>query len=172
MKQRHTWIPALTAILLVVLVIGIPASGQAEPRVTTRTMTIPAGAFSPTSHEWIYGNSGRALYSTGGHARFTAPLFFPRPTVTITKMTLYGYDNDASANLCIQLFRTRPMDTGGPEDSMGRVCTSGASTLDPRKPSTASFNPNQITPTTGPYLWLEINGIQQSFYAVVVTYTY
>jgi len=143
------------------------------PHLTTRTITIPAGAFTPTSHEWHYGNSGRCLYATGGFGKFTAPVFFLRPTVTIAKMTFYGYGNNTGADICIYLYRTRPKDPGGPDDHMGQVCTNGALLDNPRWLWTAAFNPNRITQSTGPYLWLETDGASDLFfYAVAITCTY
>jgi len=172
-RKKRTWIPALTAALLLVLAISIPASGQAAPRLTTRTVTIPAGAFNPTVNSTEYANTGRSLFMISGTGRFTAPVFFLRPTVKVTKLTIYGYDNNLGADVCIYLYLTRPSDLFAPESKMGEVCTSGATTVDPRWLWTAAISPNGVFPTTGPYLWLELNGAGNlAFYAVAITYQY
>jgi len=171
-KPHSAWVLA-AAVAMLLIAVAVPASGQAAPRLTTRTVTIPAAAFNPTVNSTEYANTGRSLFMVSGTGRFTAPVFFLRPTVKVTKLTIYGYDNNPSADMCIYLYLTRPSDQGGPENEMGRVCTNGATTVDPRWLWTADISPNGVFPTTGPYLWLEINGAGNlSFYAVAITYQY
>ena len=171
-KPHSAWALA-AAVSMLLMAVAVPASGQAEPRLATRTLTVPAAAFNPTVNSTEYANTGRSLFMMSGTGRFTAPVFFGRPTVKVTKLTIYGYDNNSSADVCISMYVTRPKELGAPENQMGRVCTSGATTLDPRWLWTAAISPNGVSPTTGPYLWLELNGAGDlSFYAVSITYQY
>jgi hypothetical protein len=169
---RRLWVPVLAAVLVATL-IG-PASGvvtAVEPRVTTRTITLPAAAFNPTSDNWDFENLGYNLYSNLWGANFTTPLFFEAPAVTIRRITLYALDSGAQ-DMCVYLRRSTPA-VGG-EDDMGQVCSSGAG-IGVRAFIQTTFTHRRISGAYGPYLWLylpdtEVAGYE--FYAVKITYTY
>ena len=75
--------------------------------------------------------------------------------------------------MCISLYTTRPKEQGNPESRMARVCTAGATTVDPRWLWTEKISPNGVFPTTGTYLWLELEGAGDlAFYAVAITFRY
>ena len=56
MAMRRTGVPAL-AVLLVAALVGTSAVAAAEPRITARSIMIPAEAFIPTADDWtsIFG---------------------------------------------------------------------------------------------------------------------
>jgi len=172
MTMRRLWVPVLAALLVAALV-G-PAGGvvtAAEPRLITRTITIPAGAFSAASDNSDFINYGSELETESGGGNFVAPLFFEAPKVTIKKITLYAYDNGGS-DVCLILYRTTP--TSGGQQIMGEACSTGASTTLPGEFTMTTLNPRLITGGYGPYLMLNLPGPSASyaFYGVKITYTY
>ena len=98
--------------ILLVLAIGVPASGQVEPRLVSRNLTVPAGSFIPSTSDRQYANTGRRLATMSGAANFSAPLAFPRPTVHVNKLTIYVYDKDYTDRICVGLHATRPKARG------------------------------------------------------------
>jgi hypothetical protein len=84
MTTSRKWSPLVTfALLTVLLAVSVgPSGGAAEPRVTNKTITIPAGAFSITDDAYDFHNDGRDLYLEAGYGAFSAPLFFESRQVT------------------------------------------------------------------------------------------
>lgn len=180
MTTRRLWVPVLAALvgaLLAVMLVGPLGARQeagalVEPRVTNRTITIPAGAFSPNSDSQDFVNDGSQLWTTSGHGYFTAPLFFEAPVVTVKKITLYAYDNNSSSEVCVALFRTTP--TTGSQQTIGGVCSSGASTTNPQVFTQTSLTHRRVTGAYGPYLWVSLPGSYSDgyrFYGVKITYS-
>ena len=172
MTMRGLWVPVLAALLVAALV-G-PAGGvvtAAEPRLITRTITIPAGAFSAATDNIDFINYGSELWTQSGGGNFVAPLFFEAPRVTIKKITLYGYDNGGS-NICLILYRTTP--TSGGQQIMGEACSTGASSTYSREFTLTALTPRVITGGYGPYLMLNLPGssVSYAFFGVRITYTY
>ncbi len=172
MTSRRLWVPLLAAILIAALVGPAGgAAGAAEPRLTTRTITIPAGAFSAASDNIDFVNYGSELSTESGGGNFVAPLFFEAPQVTVKKITLYAYDNGGS-DICLILYRTTP--ASGGQQIMGAACSTGASTTLPREFTMTTLNPKLITGGYGPYVMLSLPGPNAgyAFFAVKITYTY
>ena len=135
-------------------------------------ITIPAAHFHPSEDGYDYYNYGRYLYFESGiGGDFIAPVVFPGSgPVTVRKVTLYGYDNNASTYLSVDLFKTNP--SAGSKISIARVETSGASSTGPREFSTTSMTYATIQRTHGAYLWLDFNGSSGlSVEAVKIAYT-
>ena len=177
---RRFWLPVLVAALVgalgAVLVIGpLGERGEAqavvEPRVTIRTITLPAAAFNPTSDNWDFDNLGYNLHSNLWGGNFATPLFFEAPEVTIRRITLYALDNGGE-DMCVYLRRSTPA-VGG-EDDMGQVCSSGAGTA-VRAFIQTTFAHRRITGAYGPYLWLYLPNTEAAgyeFYGVKSTDAY
>ena len=134
--------------------------GAVKPR-TTHIITIPAAAFNPTGDSWIYANLGDELFTTTGLGTFAAPLFFETPAVTVNSITLYGYDNNAAADVCVYLQRSTAWNGGSL--AMGSVCSTGASTADRNFTNSATLN--YRTANGNPYLWLVLPSSKADGYA-------
>lgn len=170
MTSRRLWVPLLAG-LLVAGMLGVAGGGAAavEPRATTASIMIPAAAFIPASDDSDYINNGRVLFLGAGTATFTAPVSFPAPVVSIKRITLYAYDNDAG-QVCASLYRSRPLEAT--EDYAGGICT-GNSAAEPQTVYTTAINPKQVNTTLhGPYLWVTLFDPTVRFFAVKVTYSY
>jgi len=172
---KRLWIPVLVALLVAVLVgaVGVTA---AEPRATSRTVTIPAAAFTPQDDDLAgvgYENLGYQMTVVGPAASgyFIAPLFFEAPEVKIKKMVLFAYDN-GGGSVCVELSRSTP--ASGNRQDMGEVCSTGAAT-GVRSFTEKTISPRNVAGWHGPYLELYIPGVYSNgyqFYAVRITYTY
>ncbi|MBA7494449.1 hypothetical protein ES702_05025 [subsurface metagenome] len=79
---------------------------DAEARAVYSPISIPAAAFMPRHDTYNWSNYGSYLMNRTDltSQSFTAPVFFP-PGVTVTKVVLYGYRNDADAILSLALYR-------------------------------------------------------------------
>jgi len=174
-------VPVLLAVLagalLAVATAGPLGAGQVvqaavEPRTTvTRTITLPAAAFDPTSDNWDFDNLGYNLYSNLWGGNFATALFFEAPVVTIRRITLYALDNGGE-DMCVYLRRSTP--AAGGEDDMGQICSSGAS-IGVRAFTQTTFTHRRITGAYGPYLWLYLPDTAAAgyeFYAVKIVYGY
>ena len=133
-QARRIWAPVLVAVLVAVL-LGVPGSGAevaaVEPRLTTASIMIPAAAFIATTNNWDYDNNGYYLGMNAGNGNFSALLAFPVSEVSIKRVTLYAYDNNASHDICAKLYRPSP--AAGTEILTGSTCTSGAIIGDPKR---------------------------------------
>jgi hypothetical protein len=182
--NRRLW-ASLLALLLVAVIVGPGTVAATEPRVTTRTITIPAAAFQPvTNQTWAYFNRGHKL-TTEGAMLFVAPLSFEAPVVYVKRITLVAYDNlpyggDIPAadeiprvpigEICAFLLRATPMSDSN--EFMSSVCSDGTGTL-VREFTQRVFDVRRITGAYGPYLLLWVGGGDGiSFNAVKITYTY
>jgi hypothetical protein len=179
MMTRRLWVPVLVAALagalLAVIVIGPLGAqrdaGAVQSRVTvTRTVTLPAAAFSPRDNDTDYFNNSAVLYTHSGSGDFIAPLFFEAPVVRIKRIVLYAYDGGAS-DVCVKLLRFPP--TLGDGDLMGQACSTG-SAYGARSFTQTSLTYRVITGGYGPALWLSLPGDQTDyvFYAVRIVYSY
>jgi len=169
-RTNRLWIPVLVGLLVAALA-GPTAGGAAtavEPRITTASIMIPAGAFIPTENS-DYFNYGEYLAVASGSGSFTAPLSFPVPIVNIKKITAYAYDNSGGASVCVSLYRARPIDAS--EDYTGQVCTVDASA--PQYATTTVIDPRRAnTAFHAPYLWVVISGPTVELYGVKINYSY
>jgi hypothetical protein len=184
--NRRLWVPLL-AVLLVAVIVGPGTVTATEPRVTTRTVTIPAAAFQPSYGQIpYYSNWGHKL-TTGNAELFVAPLSFEAPVVYVKRITLVAYDNlpdDISTSIyfpginqafhhgttCAFVERATPMSDSF--EFMGGVCSDGMGTL-VREFTQRTFDVRRITGAYGPYLLLWVGGsFDISFNAVKITYTY
>jgi hypothetical protein len=167
---RRPWIPVLVG-LLVAGVLGVGGGGAAavEPRLTTASIMIPAAAFIPAEDDYDYANNGREMWVASGSGYFGAPLSFPVAVVNIKKITLYAFDNDGAAMVCVTLYRARPADAS--EDNTGGVCTSDGSA--PQYASTTTISPRRVTTASqGAYLWVSLSAPGVKLYGVKVNYSY
>ena len=171
---KRVLLAALAVLLLAVLVGPSGAAGETatQPRTVTKVITIPAAAFSATQDGVDFVNWGRALYTASGIGAFTSPVLLESRDVTVNDVTLYTYDNN-TGEVCLRLYRTNPLSLANQE--MGSVCSSGASTTDPRVFTMTPFAYRKITGSHGPYLYLYLPGSAAEgyvFYAVRIKYTY
>jgi hypothetical protein len=172
MTTRRLWVPLLVGLLVAAL-IGPGMVAGAEPRVTvTKALMIPAAAAIPISTYMEYNNVGSQVRIEGsGEGGFTVPLSFPVSVVTIRRITVYAYDNDASHDVGVALRRTYPPDNT--EVGLGWVTTSGASTADPQSvTSSAISNRTVSTANYGLFLWIQMAGGSTRLYGVKILYSY
>jgi hypothetical protein len=131
---------------------------------------ISSAAFIPAGGGVDYISSGATLTLDSGQGGFAAPLSFPAPVVNIKRITVYAYDNTASALISASVYRSRPSD--GEEDYAGSIATVDSS-ADPQVVSLTAISPRRVTTAThGPYLWVWFNGSGVKLYGVKVTYSY
>jgi hypothetical protein len=181
---RRLWVPLL-ALLLVAVIVGPGTVTATEPRVTTRTITIPAAAFQPSSDSTgVHYNPGYKL-TTDISRTFVAPLSFEAPVVYVKRITLVAYDNLPYSGtgffsdlqlqvpfgeICAFLMRSTPMSDS--YEFMSSVCSDGTGTL-VRAFTQRAFTVRRITGAYGPYLFLWFGGGDGlSFNAVKITYSY
>jgi hypothetical protein len=172
MTTRRLWGPVLAALLVAALV-G-PAGGvvtAAEPRVTTRTISIPVAAFNPTTGGLDFTSQGYGLWLNAGSGTFVAPLFFEAPVVTIKRITFYGWDNSTS-DMCLSLYREAPATSAN--ELMGQVCSTGAMAGDRTFTLSALFPRRIPSGTYGGYLEIHLPGSSASyvFSGAKITYTF
>jgi len=79
---------------------------DAESRALLSPLSVPPGAFSSYLDTQDFTNTLSVLQNRVSLLAqyFITPVFFPN-AVTITKLTLYGYRDDAASLLCINLYR-------------------------------------------------------------------
>jgi hypothetical protein len=169
-KAKRLWVPVLAAGLIA-LAIGPGGSAvtAAEPRVTTASIMISAADFIPTTDDWDYSNNGYWVNVGSGNANFSKGLDFPVGVVTIKRITLYALDDAPGAEVCISLYRARPVDAD--EDPAASLCSTDASA--PQAPYTTAIDPRRVARASQQaYLWVHLSGPGVKFYAVKVTYSY
>jgi hypothetical protein len=170
-RMNRLWIPVLVGSLVAALLgpTGGSAATAAEPRLTTASIMIPAAAFIPTYNS-DYFSMGSYLSVASGSGSFTVPLSFPVPVVNIKKITLYAYDSTGTADVCVSLYRARPMDAS--EDYAAEVCTAD-NDLNPQVIYTTNILIRRMnTAFHAPYLWLVISGPGVKLYGVKINYSY
>ncbi|MBM3696339.1 MAG: hypothetical protein FJW79_10470 [Actinobacteria bacterium] len=165
---------AAAALLVVALVAGAssPAgkAGAADQKTVTRTITVPAGAFTASDDNIDFVNGGNGLSTSSGGGTFAAALFLESRDVTIKSITLYATDNNAGENVCLHLYRTTPWNAQ--EQKMGTVCSSGAD-LNPRAFNVNTLDYRKISGAYGPYLWVYLpTNVDLYFHAARLVYTY
>jgi hypothetical protein len=158
-KVKKYWMVVLLAGLLVATLVGVAGarpnqSGQAG--ALSRRITIPAGHFIPADDDELYSNEGGYIQSGGDASlqEFYAPVVFPTgQAVVVESVTLYAYDNNAFADLCLSLHRTDV--TGGMiSGQMSDVCSTGLSTST-RHFTDSSIIYNPVKHGNGVYLLLQ-----------------
>lgn len=170
-KIKKMLMPVLLGSLLVAILVGVAgASRNDRPLASPGTkLTIPAAYFHPVNDDCDYENSGVYLYLISGTCTFTAPVFFPGK-VRVNSITLYAYDNNASHDIGVNLYRTVPHKVT--EKLMGFASTNGSSPTLPRVFTDSSLAFNPVRRTHGAYLWLTIGDNDSlDFYGVRIDYT-
>jgi len=173
--------PAVLLALVVVAALSLPGEGwQAkamEPRLATARIMIPAAAFIPqqlfpTLAGWNYQNTGDRLDPLGYGGVFVARVDFPRPSVTITGITLYARDNDPAGAVTASLYRSTPAQGDDATVRQAQVETAN-STADPQVVSTQyriySATVNRAFHSS--YLRVVLPGAG-TLYGVQITYSY
>jgi len=162
----------LSTAMLVPVLLSLPGeegqAGAVEPRLTTASMVIPAAAFTPSGNQWNYSNNGNFLRVGSGYGHFFAPVQLPLSEATITRITLYAYDNHP-AQVCAVLYRIRP--ATAVEKALRVACTTD-STADPRASPAVITGGLVNQGSQSAYLHLSISGTGVRLYGVKVTYTY
>jgi hypothetical protein len=172
-RAKKYWMVLLLGAVLMSTLVGV-AGARPNDRpmaAVTRRITIPGGHFIPTKYTWQWSNNGHYVRNVSGSANYSAPVVFPTgQAVVVESVTLYVYDNVADADICVTLYRTDP--TGGYEDSMANLCSSGSSTTDPRHFTDSSISNNPVKHGQGIYLWLYIadSGLNLKAYGVRIQY--
>ena len=170
---RFRWAAAavVAAMLCGAVVVGGTSPGEATVG-DRHVMTIPAAAFTPSSHQYRYVNEGYRLYNmdSSGNAVFVAPVVFPVDLdhVRIISVALRAYDDSTSGDVCLGLYRAEPKD--GDLTHASEICTTGASNSD-RSFSDRSIRPRTGRPTTSFFLYLvvgEAPGLR--FYGATITW--
>jgi hypothetical protein len=172
-RQMAMWRKLAVPVLVGVMVAGILGGGSGvvagEPRVTTASLMIPAGAFVPAA-DGGYFNYGEYIATGSGTATFSAPLFFPVPVVNIKKLTIYAYDNTGGIAVCAWVYRSRP--TEAAEDFVANTCTVD-STASPQVRYATATGPRRVnTATQSAYLWVYLDGPGIKLFGARVNYSY
>ena len=107
MFTKRLRITALVVALLIGALVGAAMVQPDAEAAGTRRMTVPAGAFAPTTDNWDYDNAGYYLETNSGSAFYTAPLFFPKDKVRINRVIMRAYDN-GPGEVCLELVRAQP----------------------------------------------------------------
>lgn len=161
------WVAAFALVAVAGGLIGATQMRPADAAGEPHRITVPAGAFAPTSSQYEYRNYGYWLQALGGAVEFVAPVFFPVDVdhVQITKLTLRAYDN-GPGQVCVSLRRAQHAG----EAHMAQTCSSGADTQDPRVFATTSISPSGASGGQAPYLRLEIGAqaLTYKFYSVII----
>jgi hypothetical protein len=171
---------ALTGLLLAALVLPGGSEPQAEAAPESQageaveprawyTITVPAASFIPTKDNWDYDNNGYYVTSNSSSSTFVATVPFPFPAVTVKQVILYAYDNEASSNVCVTMYRAKPV--AASEVAMAQVCSSGASTVDPRTFKNAGISAPAAGGYTSAYLWVSVPDGSSWAYGVTIKYT-
>jgi hypothetical protein len=159
---RRVLLPVLAALIVGAFVGGGAAGAGTEPRVTTRTVTIPAAAFTPIYDDTDYSKGPADLHVTSGSGTFEAP---------IKKVVFYCVDAGAG-NLILGLYRVQLA-----EDRtvlLGEVYSAGSGwTM--QEVTLSGFSPRRITGAYGAVLNISLPGTYPQGYGFMgakVTYSY
>ena len=139
------------------------AVAAAEPRLTTRTVTIPAVAFAPTNDAVDYYRRGTELRIESGSGTFTAPLSFEVPVVTIRKVTFCAVDA-GSGNLILGLYRDQP--AAEQTLQLGEVYTTGSS-WSMQVVTLSNLSSRRITGAYGAFLSVYLPGTYPNGYKFI-----
>jgi hypothetical protein len=154
-QLKKCWIVLLLGAVLMATLMGV--AGARPMGAISRRITVPAGHFIAHDNNDLYYNGGYQVYSKndGITEIFTAPVVFPTgQSVVVESITLYLYDENASDEACVTLYRTDP--TAGDQVSMAAVCSTGSSSTNPRSFTDISISNNPLKHGKGVYLWLTI----------------
>lgn len=164
------WRQRVAAFVLVAVAGGLVGAAQvrqADAAGEPHRITVPAGAFAPTSSQYEYRNYGYWLQALGGGVEFVAPVFFPVDVdhVRITNLIMRAYDN-GPGQVCVSLRRAQHAGLA----YMAQTCSSGAATQDPRVFATTSISPSGASGGQALYLWLDIGSgaLTYKFYSVII----
>lgn len=124
--------------------VAVPKSGTAQEGIQVdgykvltagpAPLVIPAAAFSPDGHDFTSGNANYFFPFSSGYVQggpnaygcLMAPAYLPNG-VTVQEMWSSVYDNDASFNVFVTLWRVDNF-TGTPAEIMAQVVTESDST--------------------------------------------
>jgi hypothetical protein len=146
-----------------------PQAGEAIEARAWYTITVPASSFIPSRDDYDYVNDGDWVWSDSGTSVFTATVPFPFPSVTVRQVHLYAYDNEAGLDVCVNLFRVKPVQAT--KAQMAYVCSSGASTIEPRTFKDTSITAPVVGGYTSAYLWVTVPTGNVGVYGVTIKYT-
>ena len=72
-------------------------------------VTVPAAHFHPVEDGLDWFNNGAYMFVSAGSGDFLAPVVFPGSgPVTVRKIILYAYGNNASVDVGVQLNKSMP----------------------------------------------------------------
>ena len=177
-KSKKLWIPVLSGVLLIALMVGVAGAGgnnrTSGALGPTAYITVAGAAFNPIDEGADWYNYGQWIRNDAlTDARFYAgPIVFPHAgAVQITEIVLVALDNNpgATAEACATLWRNSY--STGAEAAMASVCSTGSAT-GVRKFSTATISPDRVNPRWhGCYVSLLLRaGTQLQAYAVRIAY--
>jgi hypothetical protein len=173
-RVKKYWMVVLLAGLLMATLVGV-AGARPNDRPSgalSRRITIPAGHFIPNDETTQWYNDGFYIRSDtdGSSEIFLAPVVFPTgQAVVVESVTFYAYDNNASADVYLELYLTDP--TAGIEGQMASVCSTGASPTYPRSFTDSSIDNNPVKHGKGVYLWLDFqDDTNLKFHGVRIQY--
>jgi len=150
-KVKNWWMPVLFGALLMATLVG--AAG-ARPQAASRThmINVPPSSFVPEDDAVQYTNDGYYLrIDSGGNHCFLATVRFPtKKEVTVEKVRLYAYDENATEDVRLWLMRENP--ATGNEVIMSEVHSLGFSATDPRSFTDTSISGNPIKRAWQAYL--------------------
>jgi hypothetical protein len=169
-KVKNWWMVVLLGAVLMATLVGLAAArpNDTPAGAVTRRITIPPGHFIPCYDHTDWSNWGNYLESeTDGSTEWMlAPVVFPTgQSVVVESMTLYAYDNNASDEICVYMFQVDV--TARHRDSMASVCSSGASTTDPRQFTDSVIAYNPLKHGKGVYLGVDLQDDTNLFFCGV-----
>jgi len=105
-SARKSLLAAVVVAVLVGPLGGGEAGAGAEPRATTRTVTIPASAFNPASDDVAFRRGASFLETTAGDGTFLAPVYFDAPDVRVIKVVFFAIDSGIAFPI-FEVYRTQ-----------------------------------------------------------------
>jgi hypothetical protein len=149
-KARTLWIPVLSGVLLMAVMVAVVGAGGDDPTYgalgPTAYITVPGAAFNPSQDGADWYNYGQWIRneSTSDHRFYAGPIVFPHAgAVKITGIVLVAYDENPDAEACASLVRNS-FKTGA-ETYMGSVCSTGSAT-GVRQFAATSISPDKVNP--------------------------
>jgi hypothetical protein len=170
MSRKYVLFPVLVTLAVLVISLfptaNVTQRASAAPRVTVvaKYLMIPPAAFSASSDNIDYFNSGSNLEINSGNGSFVAPVYLP-PGANIRLIKLFAYDVNVINNLCAFLYESNPK-TGG-KTKLKEVCTTGSGGI--QKLMKGLYH--TVRWYHGYYILLDYQSIDMSTIAVMLKYT-
>jgi hypothetical protein len=133
---------------------SLPSPEAAPTKAVVRRITVPAAFFHPIQDGYDWYNAGRFINTSSGGGNFMAPVVFPTgQSVVVESITIYGYDNNATYNMTVELYLVDV--TVGSHSDMATVSSTG--NVDTTRSFTdSSIDYNPVKHGKGVYLWLTL----------------